>query len=138
MKKGLIVITALLVIMGIFLMGCEPQKDPNKKTIKIEITSDKNKGEKVAGKIRTDFPQAAGFNTKHFEIVVPGSVEVQAGKGASYEVFLMGWSPRSFKCRIYIDGEEIKPPRLAVKNREGSYSGMFEIKKDKEEAPKKK
>ncbi len=127
MKKTLIFCLAMVMVLGFLAVGCEKKPDPNKYMVKVEVVGDDEQGTKVFGQIRADNPSSAGFATKPIEIVIPESVEAECGP-ANYEVSFMAWSPRKMKCRIYVDGKELKPPDVLYNIGEGSFSAMFELK----------
>lgn len=127
MGKKILAVVLSVLFLSVCFMGCAPKKDPNKRIVKIELTGDKEQGTKMFGAIKPDVPSTAGFSSKSFEIVIPGSVEVECGP-ANYEVSIMAWSQKKMKCQIYVDGVAWNPPQVLVNASEGSYSAMFEIK----------
>lgn len=138
MKKSTALFILVAFILVIFMAGCQEQKNPNKKTVKIEVSGEKYDGTntKIFGNLKPDNPSGAGFANRSFEIVIPGSVECEAGP-ANYEVSVMAWNPKTMKLKVFVDGEELKPPKILLNITEGSYSGMFTIDNPEGEQPKK-
>jgi hypothetical protein len=127
--KVKVIMALFLVVLLTLAAGCGGESKAGKKMIKVEVTGDELKGSKVFGSIRADDPGGAGFSSKTIEIVVPGSVETLCGP-ANYDVRFMAWSTKKLKCHIYMDGQEMLPPKLLIEAREGEYSAMFTIDKE--------
>jgi|GEM_PF-4449919 len=111
------------------ICGCASKEtqDPNKKTIKIEITGNKAaEGAVIHGDIEARDAVSAGLKMKNFEIKIPGSVEIQGGT-SEYGIHVYDFNRGDMVFHVYINGKKLERGNdILIDEREG-FNAIFKI-----------
>jgi hypothetical protein len=125
MKKILLLSLSILLLLAFY--GCSENR--KQYTVKIEVSGTGQK--EITGSITAESVKKAEFMSKPFKLDVPGSVELKAGGGSSYDVRVMPWPKENMQLKIYVDGKELDAGKcVGAFTGPTVYSAMFEIKEE--------